>query len=261
MDLRLRGRNAFITGGTHGIGLAIGRALAAEGAAVAVCGRDPDRLKSAVAALDEIGPPVHGAMADVLDPATLGRAVEETAERFGGLDLVVANAGGTVGGDLLDSTPEDWAGTFALNAGHAAHLIRSAVPHFDHAGGGAALIISSVSGWKPGSRASYAAAKAAEIHLAAALAQELGPRRIRVNALSPGSVLFDDGRWGRTQAADPEGYEAFARENFPAGRLVTLDEIADTACFLLSDRAAGINGANICVDGGQLHPSDRRFYG
>jgi 3-oxoacyl-[acyl-carrier protein] reductase len=260
MDLGLSGKRAFVTGGTRGIGLAIARGLTLEGAAVAVCGRGRGRLDEAVTELGAAGMPVHGAVADVTDADGLRRAIDDSAAALGGLDLLVANAGGSRGGDLLDSTPEDWAATYAINVLHAAHAVRSAVPHFDRAGGGAVLIIASITGWKPGPTASYASAKAAEIHLAAALAQELGPRNVRVNALSPGSVLFEGGGWERFGEEHPDRMAAFAREDFPAGRLVALDEVADVACFLLSERATGINGTDIHVDGAQDHPSARRFF-
>jgi 3-oxoacyl-[acyl-carrier protein] reductase len=260
MDLGLRGKRVFITGGSAGIGLGIAAALSSEGAAVAVCGRDETRLAGAVERLRASGGQAHGVVADVTDPEMLAGAVDDSAAALGGLDLIVANAGGSAGGDLLDSTPADWAQTFAINVLHAAHTIRAAVPHLDRQGGGAALIIASITGWKPGPKSSYATAKAAEIHLAAVLAQELGPRNIRVNALSPGSVLFEGGGWDQFGQAHPERLAKFAHEDFPAGRLVTLDEVADTACFLLSHRASGINGANIHVDGGQDHPSARRLF-
>jgi 3-oxoacyl-[acyl-carrier protein] reductase len=249
--LELTGRRAFITGGSRGIGLAIAQALAREGAEIVVCGRDADSLTRSG---------MRAVQADVTDPAELGRAVDQAAEQLGGLDLLVANAGGSAGGGLLDSTPEEWSATFALNALHAAHAIRCAVPHFERGGGGAALIIASITGWKPGPKSSYAAAKAAEIHLAATLAQELGPRGIRVNALSPGSVLFPDGGWDQFRQDDPDRFAAFESSDFPRGRLVELREVADTACFLLSPRASGISGANICVDAGQDHPSAGRFF-
>ena len=106
-----------------------------------------------------------------------------------------------------------------------------------------------------GRRAQYATAKAAEIHLAHSLARELAPYRIRVNALSPGSVLFDGGAWARFREAEPEAFAKFEREEFPWGRLATPEEVADVAVFLLSDRARWINGANIPVDGAQGNPS------
>jgi len=98
MDLGLTGKRAFVTGGSHGIGLAIARGLLAEGATVVVCARDEDRLAKCG---------VPGIRADVTDPDQLGRAVDEAAERLGGLDLLVANAGGSYGGGLLESTPQD----------------------------------------------------------------------------------------------------------------------------------------------------------
>lgn len=260
MDLGLAGLRAFVTGGTRGIGLGIARSLIREGAAVSVCGRDPGRLAGALAELRAGGGRAHGVPADVTDSTALGQAVDRAADELGGLDLLVANAGGSYGGDLAGSTPDEWARTFTINVLHAAHAVRAAVPHFERSGGGSVLIIASITGWKPGPKSSYASAKAAEIHLAVTLAQELGPRGIRVNALSPGSVLFEGGGWDSFRRDHPERFAAFAREDFPAGRPVTLDEVADTACFVLSPRASGINGTNICVDGAQDHPSAGRLF-
>jgi 3-oxoacyl-[acyl-carrier protein] reductase len=251
MDLGLAGKAAFITGGSHGIGLAIAQLLTAEGARVVVCGRNPARLARSG---------FQSVQADVTLPAELGSAVDRAADVLGGLDLVVANVGGSAGGGLLDSTPQDWADTYAANVLHAAHAIRTAVPHFDRRGGGSALIVSSITGWKPGPSSSYASAKAAEIHLAAALAQELGPRNIRVNALSPGSVFFPGGGWEEFSLSEPDRFESFAAGDFPRGRLVELREVADAACFVLSERGSGISGANICVDAAQDHPSAGRLF-
>ncbi|WP_460301948.1 SDR family NAD(P)-dependent oxidoreductase [Actinocorallia aurea] len=257
MDLGLAGLRAFVTGGTRGIGLAIARALTREGARVSVCGRDPERLANAVA---ELGPEAHGTAADVADPDRLAEAVEAAAAAFGGLDLVVANAGGSVGGDLASSTAEEFTATFALNAGHAAQAVRAALPHLEASPAASVLVIASISGWKPGSRTSYSIAKAAEIQLARSLSEELATRRIRVNALSPGSVEFDGGRWGWLRDERPAEFAEFTRSHLPSGRLVNLAEVADAACFVLSPRGSGFNGANVCVDGGQDRPTDRRFY-
>lgn len=258
MDLRLSGKRAFVTGGSAGIGFAVARHLRAEDALVTICGRDRTRLDSAVAALGGAGS-AWGIVADVTDAQALGVAVGGAVERMGRLDLLVTNAGGSVGGDLLDSTPAQWATTYALNVLHAAHAIRVAVPHFRRAGGGAVVIVASITGWKPGPRSSYATAKAAEIHLGAVLAQELGRYRVRVNTVSPGSTYFADGGWDRFRERQPEQFAAFAHDEFPAGRLLDPDEIADVICYLLSDRASAINGAHIAADGGQGRPNARTF--
>src|SRR5438094_393707 len=160
------------------------------------------------------------AAADVTDTPALQRAVAEIAAALGGLDHLVANAGGTVGrGNLTSAGDDDFTATFALNAGHAAELIRAGLPHQRAAGGGAVVIISSVTGMRPAPRTAYAAAKAAEIHLAATAAQELAPARIRVNAVSPGSIMFPGGGWESFQRANPEDFAAFLAGQFPFGRL------------------------------------------
>jgi 3-oxoacyl-[acyl-carrier protein] reductase len=116
------------------------------------------------------------------------------------------------------------------------------------------VLIASISGMRPQPRAQYAAAKAAEIHLAHTLARELGPDGIRVNALSPGSILFEGGGWARRREADPEGFDTWVGAEFPLGRLGSPKEVADVAAFLLSDRASWISGANVVVDGAQNQP-------
>jgi 3-oxoacyl-[acyl-carrier protein] reductase len=177
------------------------------------------------------------------------------SDALGGLDLLVANAGGSAGGERLEETDaEDWRTTFDLNVVHAAVAARAAVPLMRTAGGGAMVFIASISGLRPQPRAQYAAAKAAEIHLAVSLARELGPDRIRVNALSPGSILFPGGGWERRRRSDPEAFEQWVGDEFPLGRLGRADEVADVTCFLLSARASWISGTNIVVDGAQNQP-------
>ena len=260
MDLGLRGRRALITGGSRGIGFAVAEALVAEGAAVGLVARDAAGLAAAAERLGSRGVLVATAVADVTDTAQLRRAVDDISTALGGLDFLVANAGGTVGrGNLTSAGDDDFTATFALNAGHAAELIRAGLTHLRAAGGGSVVIISSITGMRPAPRTAYAAAKAAEIHLAATAAQELAPAGIRVNAVSPGSIMFLGGGWDSFQREHPEDFAEFLASQFPFGRLGRPEEVAGVVSFLLSARASWITGANIAVDGGQIYPSARRF--
>jgi 3-oxoacyl-[acyl-carrier protein] reductase len=255
VDLGLAGKVGLVTGGSRGIGRAIALRLAAEGVDVGICGRTAETLEAMLSELRQSGVKAHGVVADVTCPGEAERFVDEAAGALGGVDLVVANVGGSSGRGLLESTPEDWLRTFDLNLFHAVRTIRAATPHMQRRGGGSAVSIASISGWKPAPTAQYGAAKAGEIFLASSLAWDLAPHRIRVNTVSPGSIMFPGGGWDRFRGQQPERFAEFERREFPWGRLGSAEEVADVVVFVLSERASWINGANIAVDGAQGRPS------
>ena len=256
VDLQIAGKAALITGGSRGIGRAVALRLAAEGCSVGICGRGRDDLDRTVQELNDYGVTACGIVADVGQEGEVERFVGEAAGALGRVDLLVANAGANAGGrGLLGSTPQEWRQTFELNVGHAARAIRATVPHMRQIGGGVVVIIASISGWKPAPYPQYGAVKAAEIYLAAELGRELAPERIRVNAVSPGSILSSGGDWDSFRNRAPERFERFVEQDFPLGRLGTPEEVADVVTFLLSERASWINGTHICVDGAQSRPT------
>ena len=256
MDLKLKDKVALVTGGSRGIGRAIALKLASEQCRVGICARTREGLDSALEEIRDRGVEAFGTTADVSQPGEAEGFVDSAAEALGGVDILVSNVGGASGRVFGESTDEDWTKTFDLNLFHAVRATRAALPHFDKRGGGSAIIISSISGWKPAPMgAPYGCAKAAEMFLAGALAWELGPHNIRVNTVCPGSTIFPGGGWERRQESDPEGFGAFEKQEFPSGRLGHPEEIADAVVFLASERASWINGASIPVDGAQGRPS------
>jgi 3-oxoacyl-[acyl-carrier protein] reductase len=133
----------------------------------------------------------------------------------------------------------------------AVRASRLAVPHLQRRGGGSIVIIASIFGREAGGRMAYNAVKAAEISLAKAMAQQLASSNIRVNSVSPGSILFEGGSWWKRQQADPEGIADFVKREIPFGRFGRPEEVGDVVAFLASARANWISGTSVVVDGGQ----------
>ncbi len=259
MELGLSDKVALVTGGSRGIGRATALSLAREGCQVAICGRKEDTLNSAMDQLSAITPHVWGTTADVAKLEDVERFVSGAADKLGGVDIVVCNVGGSFGGGTLEATDEEWMATLNINLLHSVRTIRAAVPHMKRGGGGRVVMVSSISGWKPGPGGQYGAAKASEIFLASTLAWELAPQKIRVNTVCPGSTMFPGGGWSNFQRNNPESFTQFLERDLPENRLGTDQEVADVITFLVSDRARWVNGASIPVDGAQGRPSARWF--
>ena len=254
MDLELNGKVAIVTGSSRGLGLASARSLAAEGCHVCLCARGEARLREAATDVEAAGggrARVLAVAADVSRPDGVQQVIDRTVDTFGGLDILVNNMGLAGGGGVLETTDEQWQEAIDQTLMPAVRASRLAVPHIERRGGGAIVIVASIFGREAGGRMTYNAVKAAEISFAKSLAQQLAPLHIRVNSVSPGSILFEGGSWWRRQQADPAGIADFVRRELPFGRFGTPEEVGDVVAFLCSPRASWMSGASIVVDGCQ----------
>jgi NAD(P)-dependent dehydrogenase (short-subunit alcohol dehydrogenase family) len=250
MDLELRGHAYLITGGTDGLGLALARTLVAEGAQVAVCGRDADRL---AAAQRELGDEALCVRTDVTDEAALDGFVDSAISRFGRLDGVVSNAGQARAQSVADSSAQEWRDDFALKVIPAVQIARRATPELEKTSG-SVLTILSIMARAPGAGTTpTSASRAAGLALTKALAGELGPRGVRSNAILIG--LVESGQWERRAITSGQDLDAFyvtvaASQRIPLGRFGRAEEFAALAAFVLSPRASYLTGAGINFDGG-----------
>ena len=254
MDLELNDKVAIVTGSSRGLGLASAKALASEGCRVCLCARTEQPLRAAaeeIARVAGASDRVLAVAADVSQPEGVQRIVDRTAAAFGGIDILVNNVGLGRGAGLLETADEEWDEAFEQTVLPAVRASRLAAPHMQRRGGGVIIIIASIFGREAGGRMTYNAVKAAEISLAKSMAQQLASSNIRVNSVSPGSILFEGGSWWKRQQADPEGIADFVKREIPFGRFGRPEEVADVVAFLASARASWISGASIVVDGCQ----------
>ena len=254
MELGLRDKVAIVTGSSRGLGLASAKALAAEGCLVTLCARTEPRLGEAcreVAAVAGGPDRVLAVTADVTRTNDLPRVIDRTVSTFGGVDILVNNVGLARGGGVLETSDEEWQEAIDQTLLPAVRASRLAVPHMQRRGGGAIIVIASIFGREAGGRMTYNVVKAAEISLAKSLAQQLATSNIRVNSVSPGSILFEGGSWWKRQQSDPAAIAEFVARELPFGRFGRAEEVGEVVAFLASDRAGWISGTSIVVDGCQ----------
>jgi NAD(P)-dependent dehydrogenase (short-subunit alcohol dehydrogenase family) len=256
MDMHLHDKTVIVTGASRGIGLAISQAFAAAGAYVIAGAR---RTSPQLQALESAGSATFIA-ADLATPDGPQTLVAAATER-GGVDVLVNNAGAVSvhPGGFQTVTDQDWAAAFELNLMSAVRTTRAAIPQMVARGGGSIVMIGSVNAVLPDPNIiEYTVTKAALANLSKGLSMELGPKGIRVNAISPGPVTTDlwlaeggvaDSFSAATGASAQDVVESVGATAV-TGRFTTPQEVADLAVFLASDRSANTTGADVRIDGG-----------
>jgi 3-oxoacyl-[acyl-carrier protein] reductase len=243
MDLGLSGRTALVSGGTRGIGLAIGRALAAAGARVVVAARTTSDVERVA---QELGG--TGASADLTTEEGCRAAIEAGG---GQPEVLVNNLGLRAGSGWDDTGVAELEAAMAGNLFPAVRLSQLALPAMRRRGWGRIVVVSSLFGREAGGAPAYNVAKAAEISFVKSLAREVGRDGVTVNSVAPGSILSEGGSWWRRQQADPEGIAAFVERELPLGRFGSPEEVAAVVAFLCSAPASLVAGACWAIDGAQ----------
>jgi 3-oxoacyl-[acyl-carrier protein] reductase len=261
MDLGLTGKQVFITGGSVGIGLAVAKAFAREGAAVAIGARNKERVETEAANIArEFGVKTLGISMDVTKPEHIeqGRLIIE--KEFGGIDILINNAGSGTEEKVMDTPDEKWYAIWDLHVMSAIRTTRAFVPYMKKRGGGVILNTASICATQPlWYEPIYNTTKAALVMLDKCLANELVGDNIRVNTISPGLVLTPD--WWKTAGilAEKEGITAqeyldnLALDLAPIDRFASPEEVAETFVFMASEKSSYTTGSNFFVDGGWLN--------
>jgi 3-oxoacyl-[acyl-carrier protein] reductase len=254
MNLELSGKAGIVTGASRGIGAAIVAELIGEGARVALAARESDALREQVAR--HRAESVAVCPGDLRAPDTAAEIVAAAVARFGRLDFVVANAGATKAGDLLELTDADWADGFATKFFGHVRLVRAAWPHLRAAGGSIVLIAGVTGRTPPASGIMIGAVNSALLNLSKSLAAKGFDEGVQVNAINPGPIrtarfagrVANASRRLGVDAAEAERHLLLESGSFRIGEP---EDIAGVVCFLLSARGSYLRGAVIDVDGGK----------
>jgi 3-oxoacyl-[acyl-carrier protein] reductase len=258
MDLKIAGRTALVGGASAGLGLASARGLAAEGVRVAlVARREPELQAAASRVAKDFGVQTLAVRADLQEKGECERAVEETVQKFGTLDILVANAGGPKAGHFSELSDEDWEAAFRLTFLSTSRLVRAAIPHMQKAGWGRIAVIGSLVTQEP--RAELALSSGIRpglVALVRLLARTHGKDGICINMVSPGYTRTErvievaNAKREETGRGAMQALRAIAAE-IPVGRLAEPEEIGAIVTFLCSEPAAFLTGVNLVCDGGQ----------
>ena len=258
MDLNLNGKVAFVTGGSKGIGREVARTLANEGCAVVITARGQEELEKTAAELsEETGRRVIAEAGDMSRSEDVDRCVRAAIDELGGIDILVTCAGSSPGGLLEELTDEDWLQSLNLKFMGYVRTVRAVIPHMAERGSGSVVLVVGNDGLKPSFwEMTAGAANAADLNFASSVADQYGPKGVRVNTVNPGPV--DTDRWdglekafARDMGVDQAEARRRAELSIPLGRITQPQEVAALVAFLASDLASSVHGAHIPIDGAQ----------
>ena len=249
MQLQLNGKTALVTGSSRGIGLSIAQTLHAEGCQVVLNARNVDDLASAAAGL----PGAIAVAGDMTNLDDAQRVLSEAVARLGHLDILVCNVGSGRSVSPGHETAQEWQRVFALNLWSTTNAIESARTALS-ASQGAIVCVSSICGLEvvAGAPVTYSAAKAALHAYVRGIARPLGAQGVRINAVAPGSILFDGSVWSRKLAEDAASVQAMLLNNVALSKLGTPQDVANLVAYLASPVSGFATGAIWTLDGGQV---------
>jgi 3-hydroxybutyrate dehydrogenase len=254
----MKGRNAVITGGGRGVGAAVAARLASTGATVIVAARTAEQVESVAEALRVKGYAAHAETCDVADPRSIERLAARAEKRFGSVDILVNNAGTALASAVHKTTLEDWNRLLTINATSAFLCLKAMLPGMMERRWGRIVNVASIAGLR-GDRyiSAYAASKHALVGLTTSAAAEAAPHGVTVNAVCPGYLRTDMTRESierimRTTGRTEEQALDAILQTTPQRRLIEPTEVAEAVAFLCTDGAAGVNGALLVIDGGEL---------
>jgi 3-oxoacyl-[acyl-carrier protein] reductase len=259
MNLMLQGKVAMVAASSRGLGFGVARELAREGVKVSIASRDLDAAEKAAAELrEETAASVLASRMDAKNPASIADWTSRTISEFGGVDLLVANAGGPPAGSFDNFSDESWQEAFELNLLSTIRMIRSVLPSMRQRGGGSILAITSVTVKEPSEQLILSnVMRSGVASLLKTLSIQLAPDGIRVNNIMPGRIDTDrirslDETRARQLDKTPEECRVDAVKMIPLARYGSSSEFGKAAAFLLSDAASYITGSSLALDGGSL---------
>ena len=254
----MNGRTAVITGGGRGVGAAVAARLAAAGVTVVVAARTTEQVESVAASLRAQGHAAYAETCNVEDPSSVEALAARALERLGRVDILVNNAGAALAAAIHKTTLDDWNRLLATNATSAFLCLKAMLPGMMERKWGRVVNVASIAGLR-GDRyiAAYAASKHALVGLTTSAAAEAAPHGVTVNAVCPGYLHTEmtresvDRIMRTTGRTEQQALEAILQTT-PQRRLIEADEVAHAVAYLCSDSAAGVNGATLVIDGGEL---------